>query len=77
MQVILKNDILSKLRSFQGTYQKAQRVNRKSSWKTASKAVWFIPEHSTWVIGRLENFGTTYYEIAFPSNQGSKIETEA
>ena len=77
MQVILKNDILSKQGSLQGTYQKAQWVNRKSSWKTASKAVWFIPEHSTWAIGRLENIGTTYYEIAFTTSQGTKVETEA
>ena len=77
LQVILKNDVLIKQGSLQGTYQKAQWINRKSSWKTSSRAVWFIPEYSIWVIGKLENIGTSYYEIAFTSNQGTKVETEA
>ena len=73
LQVYLNNDVLIKQGSLQGTYQKSQMINRRSSWITAIHAIWFIPELDVWAIGRSENVGTIIRGITFICNQGLKV----
>ena len=73
LQVYLNNDVLSKQGSLQGTYQKSQIINGRSSWKTAIHAIWFIPELDVWAIGRSENVGTIIRGITFVDDQGLKV----
>merc|ERR1712012_387401 len=74
LQVDLKNDVLSKQGNSQGNYEKHQIVNGRRSWKTATKAIWFIPEYNTWAIGNLESIGTKYRGIRSKADFGDKID---
>ena len=61
--MILKNDGLSRYGSLQGIYGVYQTTNGRTSWKSASKAIWFVPRWYDWAIGELEDIGTKNEEI--------------
>ena len=74
MKVELKNDVLRKHNDYQGTFEKYQIVNGRRSWKTATSAIWFIPEFNNWAIGDLENIGTKTRVIASKTDFGDRMD---
>ena len=63
MEIILKNDALANKGSFQGIYAAHQETNGRTSWKSASKAIWYYPLVREWFIGELKDIGNKTYEI--------------
>ena len=63
LEVILKNDVLASKGSLQGIYALQQIINGKTSWKSASKAIWYYPDWKDWLIGDLKDIGNKTYEI--------------
>ena len=59
----LKNDALASKGSFQGIYAVHQETNGRTSWKSASKAIWYYPGYDDWFIGDLKDIGTESYEV--------------
>ena len=69
--ISLKNDALSYQSSEQGIYQRAEKVNGKTSWKSSSyAALWYNPPSEDWLIGNLDNLGASSGYIASNGNQG-------
>ena len=69
--MIVKNDVLSKGRFWQGIYKKHNKVyNGKPSWKRRSKAIWYVPKYDSWAIGHLKDIGTDLRKIAALDNTG-------
>jgi len=66
LEVRLNNDALTTTQGhLQGAYQIDQVVNEKSSWKTASLAIWFDTAYQDWCIGYLTKTGTSECGIFF------------
>ena len=60
----MKNDVLASKGSLQGIYGVYQTTNERTSWKSASKAIWYVPDKKYWGIGGSINFGSLTWEIA-------------
>ena len=73
LQVILKDDILSKQGSRQGVYEFNEIVNGRNSWKTSSQAIWYIPEFKDWAIGPLSGIGTKLRGITSVADLDTKV----
>ena len=67
----MKNDALAQS-SKQGIYQRAEKVNGKTSWISSSNnnALWYNPTSEDWLIGPLDNLGANSGYIASNGNQG-------
>ena len=63
LEVILTNDTLDSKGSLQGIYAEHQETNGRTSWKSASKAIWYYPNWKEWFIGDFKDIGTATYEI--------------
>ena len=74
MLVDLKNEVLSIHNDKQGTYEKYGIVNGRRSWKTATSAIWFIPEFNNWAIGDLKNISTKFRYIASKADFGDRMD---
>ena len=74
MEVILKNDVLDSKGSLQGVYVLHQTINGRTSWKSASKAIWYVRRN--WHIGNLENIGTSTREIFSNGDQSGKSPSD-
>ena len=72
LQVILKNDVLSKQGHYQGTYQINKIVNGRLSWNSASKAIWYCPADNSWCIGPLNLIGSNRCVITSWDGEGDK-----
>ena len=72
LQVILKNDVLSKQGSHQGTYQINKIVNGRLSWKSVTNAIWYCPADNSWSIGSLDLIGSIHCGIALWAGEGVK-----
>ena len=59
----MKNDVLASKGSLQGIYAVHQETNGRTSWKSASKAIWYYPDWKEWFIGDLKDIGNKTYEI--------------
>ena len=70
--VTFKNGALAAQSSRQGIYQKAGKVNGKTSWISSSNsyALWYNPTSEDWLIGKLDNLGANSGYIASNGNQG-------
>ena len=68
--MILKNDVLASQGSLQGIYGVYQTSNGRTSWKSASKAIWYNPDYEDWAIGELEHIGTKIEELYSFGAQG-------
>jgi hypothetical protein len=69
--VSLKNGALSYQSSKQGIYQRAGKVNGKTSWiSSSSHALWFNPASGDWMIGPVEYLGTDSGFISSTGDQG-------
>ena len=69
--ISLKNDALLHQSSEQGIYQRAGKVNGKTSWISSSgRALWYYPGSSDWMIGSVDNLGTDSRGISSIGNQG-------
>jgi hypothetical protein len=68
--ISLKNGVLLHQSSKQGIYQKAGKVNGKTSWILTSNnnALWYNP--SDWMIGPVDYLGTSYGSIWSTGGQG-------
>ena len=76
MEVILKNDVLASKGSLQGIYGVYQTTNGRTSWKSTSKAIWFVPDWDDWAIGHLSNIGTRTYEIRSYGDQDERSPSD-
>ena len=55
MKITLNNEVLNHHGEYQGTYELSESVNGKPTWKSQSKAIWYVQDH--WMIGILDNIG--------------------
>ena len=68
--VSLKNGALHQS-SEQGIYQRAGKVNGKTSWiSSSSHALWYYPGSSDWMIASVDNLGSGTGGISSTGNQG-------
>ena len=72
--MILKNDVLASKGSLQGIYGVYQTSNGRTSWKSASKAIWF--QYGYWFIGELKDIGTWNREIKSNGDQGDRSPSD-
>ena len=68
--MILKNDALASHDSLQGIYRVYQTQNGGTTWKSASKAIWYLQSYNSWSIGDLDDIGTGTRKIASKEVQG-------
>ena len=69
--ISLKNGALLHQSSREGIYQRAGKVNGKTSWISSSNtALWYNPASDDWMIGSVENLGTDTGSIASTGDQG-------
>ena len=47
----MKNDILTSMGYYQGTYQISETLNGKPSWELSAKAIWYSSDINAWAIG--------------------------
>ena len=74
--MVLKNDVLANQGSLQGIYGVYQTTNGRTSWKSGSKAIWFVPDWNDWAIGELKNIGTETLEIKSNGDQGDRSPSD-
>ena len=69
--ISLKNNALAQS-SRQGIYQRAGKVNGKTSWISSSNsnALWYNPPSEDWLIGALDDLGSSTGGITSNGNQG-------
>ena len=58
LQVSFANEALAHQSIKPGLYQLADKINGKSSWKSATHAIWSSNLHNHWMIGAVKNIGT-------------------
>ena len=70
--ISLKNNALAAQSSRQGIYQRAEKVNGKTSWilSSNSNALWYNPPSEDWIIGSLDDLGTSTGGVASNGNLG-------
>ena len=69
--ISLKNGALLHQSPIQGIYQRAGKVNGKTSWISSSgHALWYYPGYSDWMISSLDYLGTGTRGISSTGNQG-------
>ena len=69
--ISLKNGALLYQAERQGIYQKAGKVNGKTSWISSSNtALWYNPESEDWMIGSVNDLGTNFGGISSIGSQG-------
>ena len=69
--VSFKNGVLLHQSSRQGIYQRAGKVNGKTSWISSSNtALWYNAVGMDWMIGYVENLGTDFGSISSTGGQG-------
>ena len=69
--ISLKNDALLHQSSKQGIYQRAGKVNGKTSWISSSNsALWYNAGSYDWMIGSVDNLGSSTGNIASTGDQG-------
>ena len=70
--LILKNEAFEEQGSRQGMYQVSDFVNEKPSWISikSGHAIWYVQEYNEWVIGDLEDLGTTIRALTTIDDQG-------
>ena len=69
--ISLKNGALLHQSSKQGIYQRAGKVNGKTSWISSSNnALWYNPASDDWMIGFVDNLGTIFGFISSTGSQG-------
>ena len=69
--ISLKNGALSYQSSMQGIYQRAGKVNGKTSWISSSNtALWYNAGSDDWMIGSVDNLGSGTGGISSTGNQG-------
>ena len=69
MEVILKNDALTKKNFLEGIYEEHQTVNGKRSWKSVTHAIWYNSDFKDWRIGALSENGTNFRGITSIDNE--------
>ena len=73
--VTLKNGALALQSEKQGIYQRAEKVNGKTSWISSNMAIWYdTDKHGTvfhdWIVGPLGELGGNTGGLASTGNQG-------
>ena len=69
--ISLKNDALLHQSSEQGIYQRAGKVNGKTSWiSSSSHALWYNPASDDWMIATVDYLGTDTGGISSTGAQG-------
>ena len=64
----MKNNALLHQSQAEGIYQRADKVNGKTSWISSNNgALWY---HDDWIIGSVDDIGTIYCSIGSTGNQG-------
>ena len=58
ISVTLENNALVAQGYFEGIYNKSSMVNGKPSWTSMSQGIWYVAEHTLWIISTLDYIGT-------------------
>ena len=67
----MKNGALLHQSEKSGIYQRAGKVNGKTSWISSSNyALWYNPASHAWMIGSVDDVGTTFGGISSTGAQG-------
>ena len=79
--MISKYDVLAGKGSLQGIYGVYQTTNGRTSWKSAQKAIWFVPgqnywDQNYWVIGDLNNIGSDIQQIRSSGDQDDRSPSD-
>ena len=74
--MILKNDVRANHGNLQGIYGVFQTTNGRTSWKSASKAIWYYPDWKGWYIGELKDIGTETKVIRSTGYQGYRSPSD-
>ena len=75
--ITLNNDVLAKTGSaFQGTYVLSDTIAAEKTWVSISnsKAIWYRPQSTKWLIGKLEDRGTGLANINAENKYGSVLD---
>ena len=67
--MISKYDVPPGNGSLQGIYGIHQTSNGRTSWKSATKAIWFVQDWNDWLIGNMNDIGTKTNQIRSRGNQ--------
>ena len=59
ISVTLENNALVAQSSREGIYHNSSMVNGKASWISTSRAIWYDQVFSNWLIGKLDDIGTS------------------
>ena len=73
LQVVLKNDVLSKQGDKQGIYEFNAIVNGRHCWRSSDQAIWYYPDFMEWAIGPLDYIGTNLRGIASAPNEDTEL----
>ena len=69
--ISLKNDALLHQSSEQGIYQRAGKVNGKTSWiSSRGEALWYNAVSDDWMIASVDNLGANFGSVSSTGNQG-------
>ena len=68
--ITLKNGAQQAQSSRQGIYQRAEKVNGKTSWISSNMAIWYVTVFDDWMIGPLGELGGNTGGLASTGNQG-------
>ena len=69
--ISLKNGALLHQSAYQGIYQRAGKVNGKTSWISSSNtALWYNAQHNDWLLGSVDTLGTNFGSISSKGAQG-------
>ena len=69
--ISFKNDALLRQSDKQGIYQRAGKVNGKTSWISSSNtALWYNAAANDWMIGSVDNLGSITGGISSTGKQG-------
>jgi hypothetical protein len=61
--VTLENNVQITHGYLEGVYHNSSTVNGKAIWTSTSNAIWYYQEYDYWMIGFLDNLGTSYTGI--------------
>ena len=59
IKITLKNEVLTHHGKYHGIYERTELVNGKPCWTLNSEAIWYNQDHNIWIIGNLDQIGTT------------------
>ena len=70
----MENNAQAAQGSKEGIYHNSSLVNGKPSWTSTSQAIWYDQPSNDWMIGYLDNIGTSTVEMYSDSANGCPFD---